>query len=103
MSVIPRFGSSASVHIGPCVLACTIAPWVRIRMAACCGAGSALMPNTIELLAKRNLAAQLEVAPDAAQLRPGGRAASLEPKPDGGARPASRDSHACTPCAALAS
>jgi len=48
-------------------------------------------------------AVQLELAPDAARLRSAGRAGSLESKPDGGARPASRDSHACTPCAASAS
>src|SRR4051794_19464651 len=46
-------------------------------------------------------AVQLELAPDAARLRPGGRAASNSQNLNGGARPASRDSHACTPCAAL--
>jgi hypothetical protein len=48
-------------------------------------------------------AVQLELAPDAARLRSGGRAASKSQNLNGGARPASRDSHAGRPCAASAS
>ena len=44
-------------------------------MAASSGVGSALMPNTIELLVSEDLAAQLDAEADAARLRSGGRAA----------------------------
>src|SRR3954451_20341889 len=42
-------------------------------------------------------AVQLELAPDAARLRSAGRAGSNSQNLNGGARPASRDSHAGTP------